>query len=822
MIETSATKAMSPEVEAPGTISGDAGENTHGPIIPPTPIECNTPDQASATDRLLTHLHRGGAFGYWWVLNPTNDTKMTFWWPADRRGNAPSGLVHVYFGVHPTAKPKASYQRATIGDIAAVNCLFAEFDAKHFGDDKDAAWHHLQALPIPASLIVDSGGGYHAYWLFAKPFTLDSDDSREFAKNLQRRWVAAMGGDDGAKDLARVLRVPGTLNVKPEYGPNFPTVRVIWTSWRAYQLSELEAVLPAPDPMPPRSNPSPSRNGHGSAYVRAAVEGELARVRGAIEGSRNGTLNEAAFAIGQWIPEYVNRSDAEMWLSDAARDCGLPEREAERTIRSGLDAGEQKPRAVPEREPTGPSLREDQSKAVGVAPAEDTEPEQRIDLNGFPMSDAGNAEVIAALFGERLRYDHRRGRWLVWAGHRWRPDDNGEVERLAIEAARERRKAAAAIPDPAISKRAFSWAIGSENRYRIRAALELAQVIPPIATTGEVYDSDPWLLGCENGVIDLRTGELRDGRQSDCVTMSTGVHYDPHAAAPRWERFLDEVFNSRQTLIHFVQRYAGYSATGDIREQNLPLLHGGGSNGKTTLVEALRNALGEYADNTCFQTFEMSRDTQTEDLARLCGRRLVTASETQQDRQLNEARIKAVTGGDPLTARYLYGHLFTFHPSFKLWLSMNHLPVIRGTDAGIWRRICLVPFNVSFEGREDKGLATALRAEAPGILRWIVDGCLAWQRDGLQIPEEVRAATKEYRSESDVVQQLIDDHAILPSGMETRTSDLYKAFREWCKENRQGDMTQTAFGRRLSELGIERDRDTSGNHRVYKGIGLIG
>ena len=445
-------------------------------------------------------------------------------------------------------------------------------------------------------------------------------------------------------------------------------------------------------------------------------------------------------------------------------------------------------------------------------------PSTTLDFINKPMTDTGNGEVIAAMFGERLRYDHLRKRWLVWDAHRWVHDADGKVRRLAIEASRA-RFAAANIADDDKRKAIVKWAFSSEDRYRLNAAIDMASVLYPISDAGESWDSNPWLLGCDNGVVDLRTGVLHPGRPDDLITMTTGVAYDRDAICPLWKQFLSEVFDDDQELVDFIQRAIGYSISGDTREQLLFLACGNGANGKSTLLEVMRAALGDYAANTPFSTFELNRSIQTNDLAALASRRLVTAVETAEARQLNEARVKAVTGGDPVTARFLFREFFTYTPTYKVWLAMNHKPIITGSDEGIWRRVRPIPFNVSFLGREDKTLHAMLKEELPGILTWAVEGCLDWQEKGLLEPEAIMAAKEAYRTESDIVGQFLTDSTCADEGAKVKASKLYQAYRTWCEENGEQALTHQAFGRRLSPRGIDKYRARDGVY--YRDIGLL-
>ena len=316
------------------------------------PPSCQEPNlsagdpQAATWPALLAHLHRGGTWGYYW----TKPGKVSHWWPVGDPGTVPSGALDVYFGVHPGNREKGTNERAMIGDVAAVNCLFADLDAKHCGGDKAGALVHLDALDPAPSVVIDSGGGYHAYWLLLEPYALTTDTKRERAREVQARWVAHVGGDPGAKDLARVLRVPGTRNLKPEYGPDFPTVEVIRADFsRLYDLDALEALLPQETPQetqpPAQVAPRSAQDDGRDRWAEAAFSQELATLARARAGERNDTLNQVAFSLGQIVAGgRLDRGEVEQALAAAALAIGLGETETRDTIRSGIEAGMNEPR----------------------------------------------------------------------------------------------------------------------------------------------------------------------------------------------------------------------------------------------------------------------------------------------------------------------------------------------------------------------------------------------------------------------------------------------------------------------------------------------
>ncbi len=440
----------------------------------------------------------------------------------------------------------------------------------------------------------------------------------------------------------------------------------------------------------------------------------------------------------------------------------------------------------------------------------------------FPRTDSGNAELLASLQRDNLRYDHRRRRWLIWGGNWWKVDVDGEVWRLAKEAARLRYQSALLLAELDERQAEAKWAIGSESRMRLEATLNLVRAEHPIADAGELWDSSPWLLGVANGVVDLRSGDLRAGRPEDRGTQHVDVHHDPEAACPRWLEFLDEVFEGDDELIDFIWRAVGYSLTGETGEHCVFILHGAGANGKTTFLNTLRGVAGGYAHNMPFSTIErQGRTSVPTDVADLVGKRLVTATETDERTRLNEARFKALSGGDPITARHLYSSFFEFRPVAKFWLAVNHKPRVNDDSYGFWRRVRLIPFlRVFKEESADKELPKTLAAEVQGILSWAVRGCLEWQRRGLEPASAVRSATDEYKSESDPIAGFIADRCVVAADARAGASALYKAYKQWADD--QGlqpyeVLSSTRFGRLMGERFTKRHSD-KGN--LYEGIGL--
>lgn len=443
-----------------------------------------------------------------------------------------------------------------------------------------------------------------------------------------------------------------------------------------------------------------------------------------------------------------------------------------------------------------------------------------------PRTDAGNAELLASLYGEKLRFDHARKRWLIWNEKRWQEDNQAQVLLKAKLAARYRLGLVARClkKDDKEYGSEVGWCMESEQRHRIRAALDLARAERPLSTSGEEFDRDPWLLGVENGVVDLRTGRLRKARREDWITLSTRVFFDERARCPRFEQCLREIFEGDSEVIEFVWRAIGYSLSGSVNEQCFFACHGSGANGKSKLLGALHHVLGDYAFNLPFSSFELKqRGAISNDLVRLESRRFVTALETAEGVQLNEQRIKMLTGGDRVTARFLYRELVTFDPTHKLWLAFNHTPIITDDTPAIWRRVRLIPFNHKFEGKEDdKDLLEKLKAEASGILARAVRACLEWQQGGLGTPRAVAEATWEYQEESDEVAAFLGEVCTVEERQAAPCADLFKRYTEWAEQAGEKPMARKAFTKRLETKGFRKKRCGHENVWAWLGVGMPG
>ncbi len=449
-------------------------------------------------------------------------------------------------------------------------------------------------------------------------------------------------------------------------------------------------------------------------------------------------------------------------------------------------------------------------KQSGRAASNDDDPASPGDNVGLVTEDEG-----AILFAERhrgaLRYCHNHGAWFEWTGSIWRRNGTSKAFHFARELARQMAEGEDDKVRVTASKAAFA---GSVERF--------ARADPVFAVTSEMWDRDPWMLGTPGGVVDLRTGELRTAKPEDGITKSTAVTPAETADCPTWLRFLHEATNGDGEMIRFLQLWAGYSLTGDTREHALVFVFGPGGNGKSVAVNVQVGIMGDYAVTASMDVFiASSGDRHPTDLAMLRGARLVTASETEEGRQWAESRIKQLTGGDRISARFMRQDFFTFLPSFKLQIIGNHKPGLRNVDDAARRRFNLVPF-VHTPAAPDRQLEEKLKAEWPGILRWAIDGCLAWQRDGLVRPASVREATAAYFADQDTFSAWLEEDCEIDKGNSWKSETSADMFAAWTRYSRaagEAPMTRKAFAERMQRTGAEFHKGAKGA-RIYRGIKL--
>lgn len=424
-------------------------------------------------------------------------------------------------------------------------------------------------------------------------------------------------------------------------------------------------------------------------------------------------------------------------------------------------------------------------------------------------------DALALLFAETnanaLRYVAAQGKWFIWDGKRWVPDETLAVRDRIRQVCRQ---VAVQCDQPKVAKPIAS-------AKTVTAVERLAQADRQIAATVDQWDADPWLLNTPAGVIDLRTSTLRGHKPGDYLTKITGVAPDTDCPIPTWLAFLDRITDGKGELVEYLQRVAGYSLTGSTREHSLFFCYGLGANGKSTFLNAITWAVGDYHRTAAVETFTASNhDRHPTDLAALQGARLVTAVETEEGRRWAESRIKSLTGGDKIAARFMRQDFFEFTPQFKLIIAGNHKPGLRSVDEAIRRRFNLIPFTVTIPPQErDETLPDRLRAELPGILAWMIQGCADWLEHGLAPPEVVTAATAAYLEGEDAIGAWLEEVAVRDPNAWERSADLFASWASWGAKTGEHVGSQIRFGQKLEAHGIIPARHNSA--RGYLGLRLL-
>lgn len=694
------------------------------------------------------------------------------------------------------------------------------------GPEGAATMHRLGCLPH----VLTPSGGYHVYCQYPgfKVGTLN-------AKAAQRLKAAFGGmdirGDGGYAGFYGTVTghdgTPGTYNwLRPSAPPDGLPAEVL--AWLKQET--------APDPAPQNRRPAAPL-----PEARTEVEPEWL-IRQALERARSEGRNNAGFWLAiQCRDNGFSETEARALLSRYQSQTGpfdqhgrrapYTEAEAHASVRAAYQTPARAPierRRARKSSPPDPST--GQPHAVPptpppTPPAEPPSPPAAAAGGPLRRTDQGNAERLVRRHGKDIRYVPKWDRWIIWDGRRWRKDEDGEIYRRAVDTVRAIFDEAKKTDDDEDRRELVKHAFKSESRGALSAMIDLARHLRGIPVQPEELDSNPWLLNCQNGTLDLRTGELKPHRREDLITKIIPCAYNPRATCPRWLEFLELIQNGDAEKIAYLQRCVGYSLTGDVSERVLFLAWGSGQNGKSTFLETIALLAGEYGLKTPSETLMQRRENApTNDIARLQGARYVYASETTEAGRLDVTTVKNLTGEAVLTARFLYGEIFEFRRLFKLWLGTNHKPIIRNAeDQAVWDRLRLIEFTIRIPDERKVRKSEVerwFRSELSGILNWALEGCRAYLREGLADPAAVTQATTSYRADMDIIGQFLNECTIAGESFFVRASDLYKAYRQWSEERGEKfSLSQTAFGLRMADRGYQKSHTRSG--KVYNGIGLL-
>lgn len=440
-------------------------------------------------------------------------------------------------------------------------------------------------------------------------------------------------------------------------------------------------------------------------------------------------------------------------------------------------------------------------------------------LPGEPWSELGYARRLISVYGDRVRYVPAWRQWLTWDGQRWAPDATGQAQRWMKIIARRLTTGAMAIEGDQERQRAVNLARRGESSAAVKGALTLAGTETGIVVTPDDLDADPFLLNCRNGTLDLRSGQLRPHDPADLLTKLAGAAYHPDEAGAEFTRFLERVQPDPE-MRAYLARLTGHALEGRVVTHVLPIHYGAGANGKSTYIDAVLAALGDYADAAdpellTARTF----DAHPTGIADLFGLRLAVLHESDHGRRLAEGTVKRLTGGDRLKARRMREDFWHFDPSHTFAMLTNHKPVISGTDEGVWRRVRLVPWDVVIpEAERDELLGDRLKLELDAVLAYLVGGYREWAGRGLDDPKQVVRATEDYRAESDALARFLDQRCLTGPNFTAGSSELFSAWSKWCAAEGEPPGTQTAFSNTLTNRGMDKRRTAAG--MVWKGVGL--
>lgn len=449
-------------------------------------------------------------------------------------------------------------------------------------------------------------------------------------------------------------------------------------------------------------------------------------------------------------------------------------------------------------------------------------------LSSYDDNHSGIAQLFVDRYGEDIRCIRGSSDFLVFDPERgWMPDNRGHVVQLMAGLS---RVLVTEVAQEYMSDRSghsrvmLARACRVGNQPQIANILKLVQTDPRVQVAIDQVDTDPWKLALQNGVIDLRTGELQPFSRDYIALQRASVAFDAEAACPRWEQFIREIFSDNEELIRFVHKCCGYTLSGKTTEQKLLFLHGVGRNGKTVFLEVFQRLMGEYAKSASSQLIVEHRynDTPAHLLADLEGARFVKVPETGENKPLAEACIKTITGGDKIQGAKKFKDPHEFVPQLKLWMSGNYRPRVTGRDEGIWRRICEIPFNRQFTDRDDnRDLKGTLMGELPGILNWALRGCLLWQREGLAAPDIVREAVRAYREGEDGLGSMLGECVESHEGGFVSGRDLHQAYSRVCMEYGELPLTHKLLNKELRSRGYVEGRDGNLGDRGWRNVRLI-
>jgi putative DNA primase/helicase len=703
--------------------------------------------------------------------------------------------------------------------VAEISMLHADIDFKDIDDSRADVERKLEHLAYQPSYTVFTGHGIHCYWMLTESIDAQAEGMMDRIEADLRQLADLVGGDTQVCEIARLMRMPGSHNTKFD-GESIP-VEVLTSNGKPYDVDDLREWLSETSPVILR------KVRERGITAGQAVEKDPFAEYGALAykppldvkkrldsmmymGGGDAAIHSTQLAATASMLNSGHDIDDVVGVVLAATKAASGDygkrwnwRIEERGIRKMCESWLNK-LALQGKTPK-PFRQGEAQEIVSSAQV----------IDGGAITQDGIARIFARRYDGRLRYCHDAGAWYEWSGSHWKKDEKAAAFQFVRELGREFTEAPATVKSDVKEVRRVTFAGGVER---------FAQGDPVFAVTSADWDRDLYLLGTPAGTVDLMTGKLREPDPADGITKVTLVAPSEKADCPLWLKFLGETFGDDPAMVRFLQQWAGYCLTGDIREHALLFGTGDGGNGKGVFLHTIAGIMQDYAVAATMQTFTAStHERHSTELAMLRGARMVTASETEKGRAWAEARIKQLTGGDPITCRFMRQDDFTYIPQFKLTIIGNHKPQLQNVDAAARRRFNIIPFN-NKPAVVDRELESKLMGEAPAILRWMIDGCVDWQTNGLVRPQSVLDATNDYFSDQDSFSQWIAECCECDPGNTYKTAsaaELYQSWTGYAHAAGEDPESKKSFADRLltAGKGFVAKRTTKG--MTYTGIRLL-
>lgn len=690
-------------------------------------------------------------------------------------------------------------------------------------DLDDTTPQQIEALCnlLPSSIIVHSSenGKCQMYWQLSDGEVLSKDEAKTINQSL-----VTHGADPAAVDVSRLLRLPGFLHMKYRDEGRTPMVNAEY-SGDTYTADEIRRAF---DPQPATkaiksintnvkpAPPAPSRQSPVLTAVATIMEARFPKLWG-------GDWQSAPMADG--VLGYPSQSEADLaLLGHIARAClklGFGEGDLPSAVESifgfsdlgmsnkWLSRHDYRVRSI-EKAISGLKMLSMPKGSTGLI----------LESHG----DIRNARAFAHMAKYMFVYVSTRDRWLSWSDGKWQVCEKNEHVAFAKQVCGQILTAAGEVfaQDQEKGKRLVQEAMAAHTLTKINAMLDLAGSEPGMAVTERSLDCDPYLLGVENGAVDLRTGSYMKNLPDMYITRYCGAPYVEDVRCDRWTVFMDQIFEGDIETIESVQRLLGCTLLGLAGEEILVICYGHGSNGKSVFSNVIHKIMGGYAVTAPPSILMVRRAGDSgprNDLAALAGARYVSINETQAGDRLDEQVVKLLAGREPISARFLHQEFFEFTPSFTPWLRTNHKPIIVGEDDGIWRRLVLVRFGRTFTDQEkDPDLENKLLAERDGILLWMIEGARKYLIDGVKLSPRMKAELATYRNESDLLGEFLSDHTVQDPSGKVRQQTLYELYTMWCRDCGVRPLSKKSFSQRLAERGHPEGK--SGGTRYYLKLAL--